>query len=410
MRLLFVVHQYPPDRIGGTEVYTQGVARGLQARGHQTAVYYRAGGTPQLDRTKREDVRVYRASGGAMTSWGVFRSTFGNRHLDRSFSKVLEEFRPDWIHFQHLMGFPTSLVDQATSKGIPFGFTFHDYWFICANAQLLTNYDQQLCEGPESGGLNCARCALSRAGTKILQPVSPVLVPLFALRRKLLERALEKAAWLIAPSKFLMQRMQQWGAPRDRFVHLPNGIDTEEATQSASAPSDRPLRVVYIGGLAHQKGVHILIEAFNREELDATLEVYGDPTHFPAYAGELLAMIRSPKITFGGRLARDGVWRVLARSDVLAMPSLWYENAPVVIQEAFAAGLPVIASNLGAIREWVRHQEDGLLVEPGDPAAWLRTISRLAEDRMLLSHLRSNVPSPMTISEHLDRLEGLYGA
>jgi glycosyltransferase involved in cell wall biosynthesis len=379
----------------------------MLARKHQAAVFHRAPGAPGLAQSVWEGLPTYRASAGPMTPWAVFRATFGDASLERAFARVIRDFRPDVIHVQHLMGLPASLATRAHAEGIPLVLTLHDFWLACANAQLLTNYDQSLCQGPRYGGVNCARCALARAGTSFLRPGAPLLVPVFLWRRRLLERVLAQAALIIAPSYFLETTATAWGIPAERLRYIPHGVDARGARPPAPRQAG-PLRFAYIGGLAFQKGVHVLVEAFNGLERDATLEIYGDLTQFPEYAQQLQASASSPHITFGGRLDRNQVWQVLAEVDALILPSLWYENAPVVIQEAFAARVPMLVSDLGALAEWVRDGVDGRLVPPGDVTAWRAALRQLADDPRQLEHWQRNIRRPLTLVEHAHQVEAVY--
>ncbi|MFN3763518.1 MAG: glycosyltransferase, partial [Anaerolineae bacterium] len=118
--------------------------------------------------------------------------------------------------------------------------------------------------------------------------------------------------------------------------------------------------------------------------------------------------LASPNVRFLGRLNREGVWNTLAQVDVVTVPSLWYETFSFLISEAFAAGRPVLASRLGALADRVRDGVDGLLLPPGDVAAWRSAIQRLIDDPDLLPRLRANVRPPMTMEEHVERLEALY--
>jgi len=405
MRILYIVHQFFPDKVGGTENYTLDLARGAQARGHQVAVFHRAPDQPGLTCSEWEGVSTRRACAGPMTPLNVFRATFGEPVLERAFAETLNAFQPDLIHIQHLMGLPVSLVGKA--QGRPLVLTLHDFWFTCANAQLLTNYSASLCNGPRYGGMNCARCALARAGAPHLWPGAPLLAPLMAHRNRLLHRVLQQMSLIIAPSRFLERLAATWGAPVERLRFVPHGLDVS-GVRPRTQRQDTLRRFVYIGGLAPQKGVHVLIQAFNDLEREATLDIYGDEARFPDYVRALKQAARSSQIRFGGRLDRAEVWRVLAEVDALAVPSLWYENAPVVIQEAFAAGVPVIASKLGALPEWVRDGVDGLCVPPGDVMAWQGALRRLVDEPGLTDQLRANIRQPVTLAEHLAQLEGLY--
>ncbi len=407
MRILQVVHQFFPERVGGTEVYTLGLAKGLIERGHKVAVFHRAPDPPRLNKAAWDGITTYRAGAGPMTPGSVFRANFGNRCLSDALSGAMADFRPDLIHWEHLMGLPFSLVAQAERARIPSVMTLHDYWIICANAQLLTNYDHSLCLGPRYGGLNCARCAVARAGAPFLWPGTPLLLPLFLQRRRLLRRALGRVAHFISPSHFLRQQAIAWGIDAGLLSHLPNGIDV--AGMRPRAPrADGTVHFAYIGGLAPQKGVHVLIKAFNELERDATLEIYGDAAQFPDYNLRLRALARSPHITFGGRLDRGGVWRVMSEADALLIPSVWYENAPVVMQEACAARIPMLTSKLGALSEWVHDGVNGLLVPPGDVAEWRATMRRLVDEPGLLARLEANALPPVPLADHFDQVEGIY--
>ena len=145
---------------------------------------------------------------------------------------------------------------------------------------------------------------------------------------------------------------------------------------------------------------------------DAPLETIadiaaGDESFDAAYASWLHALAPS-NVRFLGKLTRQEVWETLAQVDVVVVPSIWYETFSFLISEGFAAGTPVVASRLGPLADRVRDGIDGLLVPPGDVAAWQGALQRLADEPELLSRLRANVLRPMTQEEHVSRLESLY--
>ena len=102
---------------------------------------------------------------------------------------------------------------------------------------------------------------------------------------------------------------------------------------------------------------------------DATLEIIGDSTAEPDYFRELYALAAGDdRIRFAGGIPNERIPERLARIDVQVVPSIWYENAPLTIYSAQAAGVPVVASDLGGMSEVVGDEENGLLFEPGDAA------------------------------------------
>jgi glycosyltransferase involved in cell wall biosynthesis len=170
------------------------------------------------------------------------------------------------------------------------------------------------------------------------------------------------------------------------------------------------LRVGYVGQIARHKGVHVLFEAA-RQMPDASLSVraYGDTTSFPEYTARLRRLIAGDE-----RLELAGVYRpqrlsqVLRELDVIVVPSLWYENSPNVILEAFGHRTPVVASNLGGMAELVRDGENGLLFAPGDAEGLARQLRRLLDDPRVLPALRTGIGLVKSVAQEMDELEEIY--
>jgi glycosyltransferase involved in cell wall biosynthesis len=408
-----VVHQYQPYFVGGTELYTQTLARCQAGQGHSVSVFCPSpvAGSATWPRAEVEDqVRVYRVPVGKRSPVRVFLSAFAHRRLSRAFAFVLEQERPDLVHIQHLMGLPVDLAAQLSRAGIPYVITLHDYWYLCANAQLLTNYSQQVCSGPRFW-INCGHCGLARAGWANLVWLSPLVAPLMAYRHLRLRSVLRRARQIIAPTNFVRDASHLSATLLERVRVVPHGIQVPENLERAQAqgPEHDDLRVAYIGSLAFQKGVHVLIEAVNQLPHEGVrLSIYGDVNVFPAYVSELKQLARHPGISFAGRVARADMWNVLGGVDALVMPSLWYEASPLVMQEAFAAGVPLIASSIGALRELVRDGVDGFLFPPGDARALQGILARLLSDPAQLVQLRANIRPVRTIQDHVKDVEAVY--
>jgi glycosyltransferase involved in cell wall biosynthesis len=237
-----------------------------------------------------------------------------------------------------------------------------------------------------------------------------VIAPAFQLRDALVRGAALRADRWIAPSHFLTEQYVKAGFPAERFVRLENGIDVERIRRYPHESSaGGAMRFTYLGSLAWQKGVHIVIQAFRGIPAEkAVLRIHGDPTVFPDYAASLKQLADPANTSLEGAVPNEEVGRVLAETDVLVVPSLWYENSPMVIQEAFAAGVPVLAAQLGALSEKVRHNVDGWLCPAGDVAAWREAILSLAEHPERVKQWRDRVPVPLTVQEHATLLQDIY--
>jgi len=408
MRVLHVLHQYLPDHVGGVELYVHGLAQSQQRTGHQVALFFRRSlDGRRLERDTQDGLAVYRAVHGRFTPSGRFLSSLRDPYLATSLKQVIQEIDPDIIHIHHLMGLPVSSLGTGDLPGVSV-VTLHDYWWVCANAQLLTDYDGRVCDGPRHW-LNCARCGLARAGAGRLWPLAPLAAPLFARRAAVLRRLGGRVAAWIAPTAFVRDWYAGHGLPADRIRVIRYGIELPPAAAVRRDRAAGPARhFAYIGGLASQKGVHLLLDAFNDLPAGATLTVAGDETAFPAYSAGLRRLAAHPGVRFAGRLDREGVWRTLAEADVLVVPSLWYETAALVVQEAFAAGVPVIAADHGALAERVRHEVDGLLIPPGDRPALHQAMRRLMDEPGLLDRLRAGIHPVMTMAEHGQQIDRAY--
>jgi glycosyltransferase involved in cell wall biosynthesis len=144
-------------------------------------------------------------------------------------------------------------------------------------------------------------------------------------------------------------------------------------------------------------------------ELEATLDIYGNLNRFKRFLKHLRRLAGSDeRINFAGPFQRERVGQVLSALDVLVVPSRWYENQPGVILEAFAAGVPVIATDLGGMSEFVKHEENGLLFELENAEDLARQLRRLGEEPGLLERLRAGIGPVKTVQDDVDELEALY--
>ena len=415
MRVLHLVHQYLPEHIGGTELYTRWLTEALSQRGHEISIFYRrsAEGKGLESRTDSAPLgyggqQVWPAWSGILDPKRRFLATFGDQALMEAFEQVLVKTRPELVHLQHLMGLPVALVWYLQERGIPFIITLHDYWWVCANAQLFTNYSQKICDGPQAY-LNCARCALARVNYPHLWPAIPGLAGLLARRNQLLWQVMQAAHKLIAPSQFVANWYAAHGVPVEKLRTIFHGLLQPVLLPRPEKRPDRPIRFAYIGGLSSQKGVHVLVEAFNGLAQGTELWIAGDETADPGYVARL-RQNASPGIRFLGRLTREQVWETLTQIDIVVVPSLWYETFSFIISEAFAAKAPVIASKLGPLTERVHHEGDGLLVPPGDVAALRQALCRFLQEPALLPRLQAGIQPVQTMEAHAGEIEAVYEA
>ncbi|MCB0063780.1 MAG: glycosyltransferase, partial [Caldilineaceae bacterium] len=250
---------------------------------------------------------------------------------------------------------------------------------------------------------------------QFLRAARPLVALPFAGRNRYLRRMAGLIDRFIAPSAFLRQQYIAQGWPADAILTLANGMDRRRLLQVEGVvlpePPARP-HFGFLGSLAWQKGVHLLVEAFNQlpppAQANASLTIYGSDQAFPAYGAELRALAAHPHIRFAGPIAYDQVGAALQQLDVLVVPSLWYENSPLVIQEAYVVGVPVIASDLGALPEKVEDGVTGRLFPPGDSAALATLLQEFITQPMLSAQLSAAITPPPTVEEHAAQVVALY--
>lgn len=418
MRILMVVHKLPPESLGGTEIYTRSLARVLSAQGHTVTLFAPTSRLSQpaliLDSDGVLLYHVPRPPSRAIENpAALYWHTFRDFDVEAHFAECLARTTPDVVHFQHVQGVSAQLIDQA--RGRPRVMTLHDYWYFCANSQLIRP-DRSPCAGPSWANMNCVDCATQRADLAPLRHLRPLVAMPFAYRNHYLREQLAGIDRFVAPSHFLRDQYVGQGFAGDRIDVLENGMDAERLRVASSAPDasresgegPRP-RVGFLGTLAWQKGVHVLVEAFNRLPSEVgSLTIYGSGDAFPEYAEEVRRAIRHPRVHLAGPAPYDEVGNVLRGLDVLVVSSLWYENSPLVIQEARAAGVPVIASDLGALAEKVQDGVDGRLFPPGDSAALADRLLEIAHAPELLARWAANLTPPPTMTEHAALLVSIY--
>ena len=232
MRILHVVHQFAPHFVGGTELYTASLAEQQVAQGHEVAVFVPipkiAHSDPFMETKSESGYALFQVPVGERSGQQVFQDTLASSGpIAEAFTQAMATYQPDIVHIQHLMGLPISAIDQTLSgRRCKIVVTLHDFWWICANAQRLTNYDQTLCEGPSKLYLNCGRCAAARAHAPAV--LAPALAPLMVRRNRSLARLVQRADRVIAASNFVANWHTE-GLNLNRPIEVaPLGIDTDE--------------------------------------------------------------------------------------------------------------------------------------------------------------------------------------
>ncbi|MFT5831615.1 MAG: glycosyltransferase involved in cell wall biosynthesis, partial [Bacteroidia bacterium] len=293
--------------------------------------------------------------------------------------------------------------------------TLHDFNLICANSVLLKD-DKDLCDGGGEVG-NCTNCI----NTNMLQfddwdaeTMDDAIAMSGPERRAFHKRALKFADVVVSPSQTLIDRFHAAGMLKDQRTELVLYGYPGERQAARVRDMDKPLRVGYVGGIYPSKGVHVLIDALAHLATDpaapVSLEVHGHLDWFPDYVGPLREAAVGAQVDFKGPFPPGHAAEVLAGFDVLVVPSIWYENRPITISEAFLAAVVPVVTDLGGMAESVRDGVDSMVFPRGDSKALAAVLKRMATEPGLYDSLSAGRPDLPDIPEIVDTLLGFYTA
>lgn len=437
VRITFVVHQFPPRYFTGTEQYALAVGQELQHRGHDVDVF-------ALDPAFGEETGPWRESREVVGGLPVRRINFWMmlgrdwarleyRHplMAEKFAAHLRERGTEVVHSFHLRHVGADLIDAAKAQGRPVCVSLTDFWFLCPRV-ILMRPDGSPCAGPPDGGAGCLPCHAPELAKELAaHPCSEQIRGLHAASRGLskpgwdlrskvathferfpyLRERLLRADAAVAPTQFLKGVFVQNGFPAERIACRGYGIDTVGLAAGAAAARvpGRPLTFGFFGSFAPHKAPHVLVEAMAKVRGDCRALLRGRASDFVEYSGPLLAAAaHDPRIAVEGPYERAQLAAALGSIDVLVVPSTWHENAPFVVLEARAAGLPVLASRFGGLTEVVRDEVDGELFAAGDVDDLARRLQRLVDEPARLARYRAAVQGPKTLAAAVDEFEAIY--
>ena len=413
MKILSVVHDYLPAHIGGTEIHAHQMACRMAAAGHQVSVAF----TERDVQAPEGEVRRGELDGLPTfevvhhREYADVRETFRPPVTPPVFAQLLDELKPELVHFHHFAHWGAECASLARRAGAAVVATLHDYHLIC-DAATLMRPDGSLCTNSASG--DCTACLEHYPHVAAREDAELAGYRWAEVARDRLESHrwfLKGVDRVICPSHFLAERMVEARVLREDQVEVMRAGYPGQVHPLRPARREGALRVGFVGGIYPSKGVHVLVDAMRHVSAGAVeLHVHGILDWFPDYVERLRAAAQGLPVTFHGRFEPADVDRVMQSNDVLVVPSVWYENMPLTIQEAFRNAVPVVVTGLGGMAEAVRDGVDGLHFPRGDERALGQVLERLATDRDLLERLAAGRPEVETVEQVGERLEALYRA
>jgi glycosyltransferase involved in cell wall biosynthesis len=407
MKVLVIAHGHPDFSIGGAELAAYNLFDALKNKPQVDTAYF-------LARTDMASINH-----GAITmrrpgeylwrqdliDWFKLR-THNVDAVHAEFREFLLTKRPDVIFMHHYVHLGVEIMREIrhTLPQCKLLLTLHEYAAICnRNGQMVKNKTNRFCY--RESIQDCHACF-------------PEFTPEdFWMRRHYVQRHFEAADGFVSPSHFLLDRYVEWGIPRDRIWMIENGQPAFDSVPQAPSQTARTARVGYFGQITEYKGVDVLLNAVHQMQPEArmrlSLEIHAAKLEMQgSWLVELIDKLRLPLIAEGtlrwvGPYERTELHRRMSKVDWVVVPSIWWENSPMVIQEAFACGRPVICSNIGGMAEKVRDGVDGLHFEARNALDLAEVLTRVVNEPQLATELGANTRQPMTYSECADAYLGL---
>ena len=446
VHVLHAIHDFLPRHRAGSELYAWRLARAQMARHHVTML------CADFDPAREHGEVAWRMHDGVpvveiINNWRCesFEQTYRPPLIGARLHHALLTLRPDVLHVHNLLNLSFDLPACAAELGIPVVATLHDYTLVCASGgQRVHKDDQHVCVDIDTE--RCARCftesvfyenttfgslmnghgpgsLMSKAAVHARRML-PVLTARAAqvarragrlrvtradmdARMAAARRVFGGIDLFVSPSPSLARDFVRFGLPPDRLRVSDYGMPQWPAAYGRTPA--RPLRIGLVGTLVWHKGAHVLVDALRALAADSyRAAIFGSTDTFPVYAADVRARAAGLPIDFKGAFEPDRAAAIYRDIDVLVVPSLWPENSPLVIHEAFQAGVAVVGARTGGIPDLIEDDVSGLLFETGSSADLARRLRELIENPARVSALAAGAPRVKTTEQDAADWEDAY--
>ena len=408
LRVLIVSHMHPRVSRGGGEIAAYQMYETLRAAPGVKAFFLAASGGKlfaplgaPIFQPFTEDEFVASSDG-----YDYFSHANPNPSFPRHFADLLLRIRPDVIHFHHYVNFGVEVFAHVRRllPQVRIVVTLHEYLLICNHfGQMVKRPSLALCEAATPR--DCARCFPERTEND------------FFMRELFLRRFLEDVDQFISPSRFLADRYIAWGIPAERMEVIENGMQPLTQPVRPMPPVESGLVIGFFGQISKLKGLQVLARAAQQIALEPLfdrslrIDIHGDASNQPA---EIKADLAAPEgsqrsiVSMCGPYQHSSVHGLMQSCHAVIVPSIWWENSPLVIQEALLNRRPVICSDIGGMAEKVRNGLDGFHFRAGSSMDLAELLMRLARNPERVLALQETLAVPPSIAETTGMTMAVY--
>lgn len=416
-KVLYIVHGHPSVMPGGAEIYALELYEAMRHSDEfEPLIVARLGPsntTQTLPKTRLMMVNQDQHQYLFFTDpdeFDFFYMTARDKSIyTKHFREFLAAYRPDVVHIQHtfFLGYELLRLIKNMLPGTPIIYTLHEYLPIChRGGQLLrtTNNEDCLKASPR----RCHEC---------FPNISPQD---FFMRQRFIQSQLSLVDLFLAPSRFLLERYADWGIPREKLRFEENGRSLRPVTAAEDRQNIRLRnRFAFFGQFNEFKGLDVLLKAMkilaeNGEPGGAHLWLHGANLELQRmeFQNEIRGLLVATRqnVTMAGKYISSELPKLMANIDWVVTPSIWWENSPLVIQEAFHNRRPVICSDIGGMAEKVTDGANGLHFRVRDPQNLAQVIRRAWKTEGLWDSLGQGISEIYKIEDQVESLTNIYHA
>jgi glycosyltransferase involved in cell wall biosynthesis len=413
LRVLFVSHNHPTLHPGGAEAYALELYEAMRERPDVEPVLLARIGSNVAHQRSGHPGTPFQTVNDDPSQYFVFTETqhfdfFNLTSRDKSlYSRHLTDFllahRPDVVHLQHTHFIGLDLLSQIR-RVLPetaIVYTLHEFLPIChRDGQMVRTFNSELCS--EASPRRCHEC------------FPQISEQSFFLRQRFVAGQFEHVDRFVAPSAQLMDKYLTWGIEPERIEVEEYGRKPPPVRARDPRDTRSPTNIGFFGQLSYFKGAKVMLEAMSLldEDVDAHLWLHGanlelQSQEFQDECASMHGSVRE-RVTFRGPYAHSELPSLMSDLHWVVVPSIWWENSPLVIQEAFFHRRPIICSDVGGMAEKVRDGVDGLHFRVGDSHSLATTIEAAVENPRLWRSLRDGIREPHSMDTHVEHLLETY--
>lgn len=380
MNILYIIHQFYPNHYSGTERVVFETASYMQKLGHKVTILTYSHEDNHTYQNRQDEIMykefMYQGLNviAVKSESSVYNSSCFVDSQSPVYEFLIEKINPQIVHVAHHM-YMYSFLQAVKKLHIPYVVSLTDFWLICHRAQMITSTGD-LCCGPK-GGKQCKEICLG------------LEKEYYEKRFTLACEILSQSKANIVSSQFLQNTMSRF-VPNFHSKYVPYGLNFSYlSTNSETYDKNSKIRFLFSGTLSKHKGIDIAIKAFKSLKKDNfELNIYGDG---PLKNFVMREVEHAKNMHYHGIYSKEETKNLIKNNDVVLVPSVWYENNPIILQEMIAANIPPVVSDVGSLPEMVEDKKTGFIFEMSNAASLKKVIEDIITDPTVLNSIKSNM-------------------